>query len=408
MSHRRYVMAGAAVMIGIMMIALGSPAFAQGSSYYFPQIADGRTGDPNVYYMSEIRFNNVQTTVTTVTLKFLSDNGSPWPVDLRSFERPDAAGPLSVSSRTFTLQPLETANFYTAGTGTLRVGWASVQCSQSLLTTASFTMYRAGTPPQLLWQAAVLPAPPATLHTCEANVNPYRDVFEGIGADSGFAFANPSAADATITITLLARWGNPPAGVRTLSVPRGGHAAVFLSQLFDDLWWGDRFHGTVRFSSNVAVSIVALKRSYGGVTDVYSTIPVQPEVDLKRDIVWDTEDNSTFSRAQPLSPPAEIVGTANYPDDTSDADFFSISLLAGQTVYAFLLADTLDSPLDGSLVLFDWLQVPVAAADNSHPGLRDSFLVHTIVTTGTYYLRCSAADNAGTRGEFYRLFVKVR
>ena len=205
MSHRRYVMAGAAVMVGIMSIALGSPAFAEGSTYYFPQIADGRTGDPSVYYMSEIRFNNVQTTATTVTLRFFSDNGSPWTVDLRSFERPDAAG--SRSSRTFTLQPLETANFYTAGTGALAVGWASVQCSQALVTTASFTMLRTGSPPQLLWQAAVLPAPPATLQACEANVNPYRDVFEGIGADTGFAIANPSGADATITVTLLAALG---------------------------------------------------------------------------------------------------------------------------------------------------------------------------------------------------------
>ncbi len=407
MSHRKYVMAGAAVIVGIMSIALGSPAFAEGSTYYFPQIADGRTGDPGVYYMSEIRFNNVQATATTVTLRFFKEiEGKPWAVDLRSLERPDASG--SLSSRTFTLQPLETANFNTAGTGTLLVGWASVQCSQPLVTTASFTMFRVGTPPQLLWQAAVLPAPPANLQACEANVNPYRDVFEGIGADTGFAIANPSDHGATVRVMLLPRWGNPLAGDRTIPIPPGGHSAVFLSQLFNDLWWGDRFHGTVRFSSNVAVSIVALKRSYGGVTDVYSTIPVQPEVDLKRDIVWDTEDNSTFSRAQPLSVPAEIVGTANYPDDTSDADFFSINLLAGQTVYAFLLADTLDSPLDGSLVLYDSFQIQVAAADNSYAGLRDAFLVHTIVTTGTYYLRCSAADNEATRGEFYRLFVKVR
>ena len=48
--------------------------------------------------------------------------------------------------------------------------------------------------------------------------------------------------------------------------------------------------------------------------------------------------------AQPLNTPAEIVGTINSPDDASDTDYFSLNLLAGQTVYAFLLADTLDSP----------------------------------------------------------------
>jgi hypothetical protein len=410
MSHRSYVIAGAAVIVGIMTIAFGSLAFAEGSTYYFPQIADGKTGDPNYYYMSEIRFNNVQATATTVTLKFFSDNGSAWTVDLRSYERPDAAG--SKSSRTFTLQPYETANFYTAGTGALAVGWASVQCSQALVTTASFTMLRTGTPPQLLWQAAVLPAPPAILQTCEASVNPYRDIFEGIGADTGFAIANPSGADATITVTLLARWGNPPSGVRTFSVPRGGHSAVFLSQLFFDLWWGDRFHGTVRFSSNVAVSIVALKRSYGGVTDVYSSIPVQAEVDLRRDIVWDTEDNSSFALAQPLNTPAEVVGTINSPDDASDTDYFSLNLLAGQTVYAFLLADTLtdtlEFPLDTSLVLFDPFHVPLATVDNSHGGLLDSFLVHNVTIGGTFYLRCSSTDNAARRGSFYRLFVQVK
>jgi hypothetical protein len=404
MSHRTEVLVAVAIIVGLVSIGLGSPAFAQGSTYYFPQVADG-SADP-VYYTSEFRFNNLQNTATTVTIKFFSNSGAPWVVDLRSIDRPDAGG--NKSSRTFTLQPFETANFYTSATSPLAVGWAAVQASQPLVTSSGFTMFRSGSPPQLLWQAAVLPAPPSTLLACEANVSPHRDVFDGIGADTGFAIANPSDADATIMVTLLARWGNPPSGVRFINVPRGGHVSTFLSQLFEDLYFGDTFHGMVRFTSNVAVSMVALKRSHSSINEIYSTVPVQVEADLRRDVIFDREVNNSFAQAQILSVPAEIVGTVNYVDDTTDADFFKLDLLAGQTVYAFLVADAIDSPLDATLFLYDPFYGQLAASDTTHAGLKDPFVVHTVTIGGTFYLRVGSTDNSASRGQFYRLFVQVK
>ncbi len=405
MSRWYRVMVVTALVGGLASIASGPVGFAAESTGYFPQVVDGRA-TPTTYYTTEFVFNNAQAMATVVTLRFFSDRGLPWVVDLRSYERGDAAG--NRSSTTFTLQPYETANFYTGYSGDLATGWAKVESSRSVLASSSFTLFRAGSPPLLLWRAAVLPAPAATQVAIEANVSPFRDVFDGISTDTGFAIANPSGADATITVTLLARWGNPPAAVRYLSVPQGGHTAVFLSQVFDDLYWGNTFHGTVRFSSNVAISMVALKRAYGAGNDIYSSVPVQPEADLKRNIVWDTENNNTIALAQPIVPPAEIIGTSNFSDDATDSDFFAINLLAGQTLYAFVLAETIGSPFDGSLELLDVNYNQVAGTDNTPPVLNDPLLNHTIVVTGTYYLRCRSTTWSAARGAFYRLFVKVK
>jgi len=402
---RRYaIVAVLSVVVGCFSMGLIPSAFAGMATYYFPHVADGRNG--NTYYTSEFLFNNVQSTATVVTLSFFTDTGSAWPVGLRSLDRPELTD--SRTSFNFTLQPYETVNFYTGTTGALATGWAVVRTSQTLVTSSAFTMYEAGSQPKILWQAGVLPSPPATEVSFEANLSKTVDVFAGVGADTGFAIGNPSGEDATITVSLLPHGGGAPVGVEQVAVPHGGHKAMFLAELFYVIFRGDTFHGTVRFSSNVGVSIMGLKRAFGGGNDVYSSLAVQPETELKRNIVYDTEDNSSFVLAQPITAPVEIVGTSNYPDNTSDLDYFAVDLLAGQTLHVILLAEMIGSPLHASLTLFDPSRNQIAYSDNALPEDRDPSLSYTVVNSGIFFIRLGSVNGSSSRGANYRMFVLIK
>ncbi len=248
------------------------------------------------------------------------------------------------------------------------------------------------------------------MFSCQTNISPGEDLYAGVSSDTGFAIANPSGADARVTVTVLAPWGYPSAAVTFVDVPAGGHTAFFLSEKWAQYYFGPSFHGAVRFSSNVAVSMVALRRSYSGdgTTDVYFTTPVQHEAELGHNIVWDTEPNSSFAQAQPITVPAEIIGTSNNTDDTTDSDFFSITVQAGHTVQVFLLADTIGSPLDDAVILYNSGYFQMAAADNTFTGLADPILSYTPAVSGTYYIKCGSVAGAASRGAYYRLFVQIK
>ena len=402
MSHRSYVLTLAVILAGCIPSGFAFPAPADNTTYYFPQVATGRSG--SVYYTTEFLFNNAQNTETTLTLSFFSDGGAPWTVDLRSNDRGDAPG--LTTSATITLQPWETANYYTAGQGAEASGWAVVKSSQPLVTSSGFTRYLQGSPPQLLWQAGVLPAPSATQFSCEANVSTLRDIFEGVAADTGFAIANPSVAEARITANLIPRWGGPPA-VQTITVPAGGHKAQFLSELFIGYYFGDTFHGTIRFSSNVNVAMVALRRSYGGGNDIYSSVLLQPEEVVSRNMVYDREDNSSINLAQPVTTPVEIAGTLNNHDDTSDNDYYAVFVQASRTLTAYLLTDMIGSPIDNGMILYGPDLNQIKTSGNTFPTMKDGFISHTATYTGTYYIRVGGLNGVASRGQFYRLFLKV-
>lgn len=403
MSRRTHALALTVLLAGCISSGFAFASPAENTTYYFPQVADGRSG--STYYTTEFLFNNAQNTETTLTLSFFSNAGSPWTVDLRSNDRGDAPG--LTNSATIRLQPWETANYYTAGTGAQAVGWAVVQSSQPLVASSGFTYYVQGSPPKLLWQAGVLPAPAATQFSCEANVSTVRDLFEGVASDTGFAIANPSAAEARITVNLIPRYGGAPA-VQTIVVPPGGHTARFLSELFLGFFFGNTFHGTVRFSSNVNVALVALRRSYGAGNDVYSSVLLQPEEVVSRNLIYDREDNSSFSLAQAVTAPVEISGTLNYHDDTSDSDYYAVFVPASRTLTAYLLTDMIGSPIDNGMILYGPHLSQVNISDNTFPLMKDGFISHTATLSGTYYVRVGGFNGTAGRGLFYRLFLKVK
>jgi len=340
-------------------------------------------------------------------LSFFDETGAPWTVDLRSFDGGSALAP----TFTFTLQPYSSRFYYTGCVYPLKVGWAKAVASQPINASASFSFYNFDLDPdEVIWSAGVLPSPVATQFAFAANVSEEDAVYD-TQVDMGFAIVNPSItdvedADATITATLIPEQGGAPVSTETFTVPVGGHYSRFLSELFDDVAWGTRFIGIVRLSSNVNITVLALKHIWNDNSDVYSTVAVQPESTFRYNTYYDLEYNNSLAEAQPITPPVEIIGTLNSAVDGPDLDFFAVHMNAGETLYVTYLANALGSPLETGMLLYDPTDFVVLMTDTT--GLLDPRFTYTATTTGTHRIQCASADATFSRESFYRMFVEVR
>jgi hypothetical protein len=255
-------------------------------------------------------------------------------------------------------------------------------------------------------EAGVLPAPAATLHTLYTSVSTNEPV-TGTSVDTGVAIANLSGTQAVVTATLFDR-----AGVQltqgTLTIPANNHTAMFVSQIFNNFNFSGRFHGMVRFSSNVNIAVVGLRQAYGA-SDTISTLAINPDSTLGRITVYDQEPNDTRPQAQALgSFPAEIIGTMNTPTDGPDLDIFSVNLQVGDVLYVFAAADLIGSPLDDVITIRDSLGAQVATNDSFSNGLRDPFVRYPVTINGVYYIEHGSTGGTSMRNSHYRLHVLVR
>jgi hypothetical protein len=256
------------------------PLPAQDVTYCFPHMAEGQAGE--IAYGTEFNLGNYHESAATVRLSFFDDEGAPWGVNLYSADRGDAAGP-ALTTTTFLLGPYETAHFVTLASGPLKVGWATLVSSLPLVASASFQEFRpeAG---QLNWTAGVLPVTASSTCAFNANVSG-ADLNLGTPAvNMGFAIANPGVSPATVTVSLRDHAGGAPVSTKTVSVPAGGHYSRFLPELFDDVTWGDRFHGLAEFTSDLSVAVVALKGMTAGGRTIYSSLSVAPSYRLFKHI----------------------------------------------------------------------------------------------------------------------------
>ncbi|MGB7624041.1 MAG: PPC domain-containing protein [Terriglobia bacterium] len=391
------------ILVFFVLAVCGSSLWAQGSVYFFPQVADGISGSTS--FASQFFLNNTLLAPNTITMTFTRSNGTPFAVDFRSVDRPDAAGTLA--STTFTLQAGETAHFFTGAVSPLTVGWCKLTSTAPLEVSEVFDVLKlSGTPIIVTAEAGVLPSTGATLFSFDADVA--TDFPEtGTNTNTGIAIANFSGADTDITATLLNRTGTQ-INQKLFSVSSNHQTALFLNQIFPDTTFTGLFHGTVRFSSNVNVAIVALRDISGPSGDTFSTVAVNPDSTLGYNIFYDREENDSIGSAQPISLPARIIGTMIAPNGGPDADVFSVSLQAGQTLYVLSVADLIGSPLDDVIEVKNSSNVTLAENDDFSTGLRDPFVRFVVPTTGTYFIEHGSTNGTSTRGSYYELLVRVK
>ncbi|RPJ81966.1 MAG: hypothetical protein EHM18_16245 [Acidobacteria bacterium] len=323
-----------------------------------------------------------------VTLNCYSDDGAPWVVDLYSVDRPDAGG--FKSSTTFTLAPSETVHFVTRATPSLASGWAILMTSHPVVASVSFQSVRTDvTPARAQWVAGVLPTPAAGETVFGANVSA-RDIAIGNPAvDVGFAIGNPNDLAAEVAVRLVARPGGPAVATEQVYVPARGHTSMFISELFKNVAWGDRFHGHVWFASEVPLTVLALKETTIGGSTVYSTLSVTPDHQLLRRVFYDREDNSSFAKAQPITSPAEVVGRRELGDA---GDYFSIQVAPedvtgnrSPVLYVFDAASADLSVLTYLLKLYDHDQNELVP-EYSVGWANQAMISYRFERAGTYYL----------------------
>ena len=128
------------------------------------------------------------------------------------------------------------------------------------------------------------------------------ETVSGTRVDTGYAIANPNPESATITAVLYSRLGTEVSR-RTVLIPSNGQIAEFVSERFMGVQLPEQFHGILRISSDINVTVCALRMSSGSREDVFSTVAVNPDLTLGYHPVNDRKPSTGPGSAEAISVP---------------------------------------------------------------------------------------------------------
>ncbi len=243
-------------VVCFLSLLLASGAYAQ-NLYYLPQVANGSFGAFS-FRTTFVIFNNSDANVTVV-LTLTDDNGAPMVVTINGLG--------SNSQFNITLGAGATNMLQTDGLGKGAAGAAKVNATAPIGVSAIFTIYDAAG--NYLTEAGVGSSAPSTDFVLPVDSTGFFL--------TGLALFNPTAVDATITMTLLNTDGSQK-GTVTLLLLRGTHSASYVAaagQLFPTV---SNFRGTLVVQSSAAIAAVGLRQyqdpSTGQLT--FTSLPVVP------------------------------------------------------------------------------------------------------------------------------------
>lgn len=110
------------------------------------------------------------------------------------------------------------------------------------------------------------------------------------------------------------------------------------------------------------------------------------------------EPNNDRAHAQPVTLPTAING---HIGEAGDQDTFALTLEAGHTLVAEVIAAQVDSPLDSLLTLRDSEGRELVSNDDYNGS--DSLLIYPVKTSGRYFLTIASAVGTGGPNFAYRL-----
>jgi hypothetical protein len=223
------------------------PALAQ-NAYHFPQFADGGG------YVTRFYVQNTSTSAINATLSFWSDSGNPVTLTI---------GDETALSFAFSIPANGTKILTTSGRGADTVVGGAVLRTDSLADILANATFRyapggvlateIGVPPSLLSDSYTMPA------------------IDDDATQLGLAVANPNSTELAVTLSLIGEGGTPTGRTAVVALPKRGHRAVYLWQLFEGI---RPFHGSCQVTAPAPFALLALTQS----GSIYSSIPSTPRI----------------------------------------------------------------------------------------------------------------------------------
>lgn len=220
----------------------------------FPQIVNGSFAGGS--YVTTLFFVSRAGVATSGEARFFNSDGTPLTARLTD-GRSGAAFP-------FTISEGGSAFLQTDGSGGLAVGYARVIASGPIGGTILFSQL--DTARTTLAETGVGAAVAATHFTVPI-------LYSTGSANTGIAFANPSAQALDIVLTLRNQSGAAMAS-KTTSLPPGQHAPRFATDYFSEIAVSSEFQGSIEGTASAPVSAVALKQQ-GLLLTTFPVVEVQ-------------------------------------------------------------------------------------------------------------------------------------
>ena len=210
------------LLTAALVVVCTTSAWAQSTTVYLPQIADGMEGGP-AHWHTTIFVGNSGTTTASGSIAMTQSSGNPMTAQFVDELGNGAARSGQIS---FQLAPGQSHKYTSTAAEALQVGFATVTANAPVTVNAVFSHYSNGAAEFLIAEAGV---PPSVAMGKQAIF-----VDTQFGFNVGTAVANPNTSTENITFQIL-----NPAGQVVASASRSlgphQHLAAFVSELFPGL-----------------------------------------------------------------------------------------------------------------------------------------------------------------------------
>ena len=226
----------------------GAGAASSPSTYYFPHLAFGGG------FQTTLTYVNYSPQSVSCQTSFFSDTGTPLPVPF---------GGTSASTRTDNLAGGADVHVQTQAAGSAITGWAQAQCTGPVKASLLYRLYNAQGAPQ--GEAAV-----------NSMTTPTTEFVTFAETQTGAAYANPSAAPATVTLAALDANGLS-LGSKAVTLAANAHGSANIGPLLGI----SGFTGSVQITSTAAIVGLSLNaEAFTLEHPVFSSLPPGDLADL--------------------------------------------------------------------------------------------------------------------------------
>lgn len=211
------------LLTAVLVVVCTTSAWAQSTTVYLPQIADGMEAGGPAHWHTTIFVGNSGTTTTSGSIVMTQSSGDPMTAQFVDELGNGAARSGQIS---FQLAPGQSHKYTSTAAEPLQVGWATVTANAAMTVNAVFSHYSNGEAEFLIAEAGVPPSLPMGKQGIFLDTQ--------FGFNVGTAIANPNTSSENITLQILNTAGQIVAST-SLSLGPHQHVAAFVSDLFPGL-----------------------------------------------------------------------------------------------------------------------------------------------------------------------------